>query len=234
MALPKLATATYELELPSTAEIIKYRPFLVKEQKVLMMASESKEDKQIVEAVKNIIKSCTFDKLDVNKLPMFDIEYIFIKLRAKSVGETAKVTVTCPDDEKTRAIVNINLDELDMTVKDDHSNKINITDDVSITMNYPLIDDFKDFDKGQGSTGFFDLIKKCIDEVVEGETIHKRIDFTNEDLNEFIDSLNSAQLSKIMKFYETMPRLRHVVEVENPKTKVKSEVVIEGLANFLA
>ena len=234
MALPKLATATYELELPSTAEIIKYRPFLVKEQKVLMMASESKEDKQIVEAVKNIIKSCTFDKLDVNKLPMFDIEYIFIKLRAKSVGETAKISVTCPDDEKTRAIVNINLDELDMTVKDDHSNKINITDDVSITMNYPLIDDFKDFDKGQGSTGFFDLIKKCIDEVVEGETIHKRIDFTNEDLNEFIDSLNSAQLSKIMKFYETMPRLRHVVEVENPKTKVKSEVVIEGLANFLA
>tara|TARA_B100001094_G_scaffold333338_1_gene410878 strand:- start:1295 stop:1999 length:705 start_codon:yes stop_codon:yes gene_type:complete len=234
MALPKLATATYELELPSTAEIIKYRPFLVKEQKVLMMASESKEDKQIVEAVKNIIKSCTFDKLDVNKLPMFDIEYIFIKLRAKSVGETAKISVTCPDDNKTRAIVNINLDELDMTVKDDHSNKINITDDVSITMNYPLIDDFKDFDKGQGSTGFFDLIKKCIDEVIEGETIHKRIDFTNEDLNEFIDSLNSAQLSKIMKFYETMPRLRHVVEVENPKTKVKSEVVIEGLANFLA
>ena len=234
MALPKLATATYELELPSTAEIIKYRPFLVKEQKVLMMASESKEDKQIVEAVKNIIKSCTFDKLDVDKLPLFDIEYIFIKLRAKSVGETAKVTVTCPDDEKTRAIVNINLDKIDMTIKEDHTNIINITDDVSLTLKYPLIDDFKNFKDSEGSTSFFGLIKKCVESVTEGETIHKRIDFTDKELDEFIDSLNGAQLSKIMKFYETMPRLRHVVEVENPKTKVKSEVVIEGLANFLA
>ena len=234
MALPKLATATYELELPSSAEIIKYRPFLVKEQKVLMMASESKEDKQIVEAVKSIIKSCTFDKVDVDNIPMFDLEYIFIKLRAKSVGETAKVSVTCPDDEKTKAIVEINLDKIDMTIKEDHTNIINITDDVSLTLKYPLIDDFKNFKEQEGSTSFFGLIKKCVESVTEGETIHKRIDFTDKELDEFIDSLNSAQLSKIMKFFETMPRLRHVVEVENPKTKVKSEVVIEGLANFLA
>ena len=234
MALPKLATATYELELPSSAEIIKYRPFLVKEQKVLMMASESKEDKQIVEAVKSIIKSCTFDKVDVDNIPMFDLEYIFIKLRAKSVGETAKVSVTCPDDEKTKAIVEINLDKIDMTIKEDHTNIINITDDVSLTLKYPLIDDFKNFKEQEGSTSFFGLIKKCVESVTEGETIHKRIDFTDKELDEFIDSLNSAQLSKVMKFFETMPRLRHVVEVENPKTKVKSEVVIEGLANFLA
>ena len=234
MALPKLATATYELELPSSAEIIKYRPFLVKEQKVLMMASESKEDKQIIEAVKSIIKSCTFDKVDVDNIPMFDLEYIFIKLRAKSVGETAKVSVTCPDDEKTKAIVEINLDKIDMTIKEDHTNIINITDDVSLKLKYPLIDDFKNFKEQEGSTSFFGLIKKCVESVTEGETIHKRIDFTDKELDEFIDSLNSAQLSKVMKFFETMPRLRHVVEVENPKTKVKSEVVIEGLANFLA
>jgi len=236
MALPKLATATYELELPSSAEIITYRPFLVKEQKVLMMASESKEDKQIIDAVKNIIKSCTFDKVDVNNIPMFDLEYIFIKLRAKSVGETAKVTVTCPDDEKTKAIVEINLDKIDMTIKEDHTNIINITDDVSLDLKYPLIDDFKSFDSEDSntSTNFFGLIKKCVASVTEGKTIHRRIDFTDKELDEFIDSLNSAQLSKVMKFFETMPRLRHVVEVENPKTKVKSEVVIEGLANFLA
>lgn len=234
MALPKLATATYELELPSSAEIIKYRPFLVKEQKVLMMASESKEDKQIIEAVKSIIKSCTFDKVDVDNIPMFDLEYIFIKLRAKSVGETAKVSVKCPDDETTKAIVEINLDKIDMTIKEDHTNIINITDDVSLKLKYPLIDDFKNFKEEEGSTSFFGLIKKCVESVTEGETIHKRIDFTDKELDEFIDSLNSAQLSKIMKFFETMPRLRHVVEVENPKTKVKSEVVIEGLANFLA
>ncbi len=236
MALPKLATATYELELPSSAEIITYRPFLVKEQKVLMMASESKEDKQIIDAVKNIIKSCTFDKVDVNNIPMFDLEYIFIKLRAKSVGETAKVTVTCPDDEKTKAIVEINLDKIDMTIKEDHTNIINITDDVSLDLKYPLIDDFKSFDSEDSNTSknFFGLIKKCVASVTEGKTIHRRIDFTDKELDEFIDSLNSAQLSKVMKFFETMPRLRHVVEVENPKTKVKSEVVIEGLANFLA
>lgn len=236
MALPKLATATYELELPSSAETIKYRPFLVKEQKVLMMASESKDDKQIIDAVKNIIKSCTFDKVDVDNIPMFDLEYIFIKLRAKSVGETAKVTVKCPDDETTKAIVEINLDKLDMTVKEDHTNIINITDDVSLNMKYPLIDDFKDFnnEKQQDSTSLFGLIKKCIESVTEGETVHNRIDFNNNELDEFIDSLNSNQLSKIMKFFETMPRLRHVVKVTNPKTKVESEVVIEGLANFLA
>lgn len=236
MALPRLDTPTYEITIPSTGETTKYRPFLVKEQKVLMMASESKEDKQIVEAVKNIIKSCTFDKVDVNNIPMFDLEYIFIKLRAKSVGETAKVTVTCPDDEKTKAIVEINLDKIDMTIKEDHTNIINITDDVSLDLKYPLIDDFKSFDSEDSNTSknFFGLIKKCVASVTEGKTIHRRIDFTDKELDEFIDSLNSAQLSKVMKFFETMPRLRHVVEVENPKTKVKSEVVIEGLANFLA
>ena len=234
MALPKLATATYELELPSSAETIKYRPFLVKEQKVLMMASESKDDKQIINAVKNIIKSCTFDKVDVDNIPMFDLEYIFIKLRAKSVGETAKVTVTCPDDNKTKAIIEVNLDKLDMTIKEDHTNIINITDDVSLNLKYPIIDDFKGFNEKQESTTFFDLIKKCVDSVNEGETIHRRIDFTDKELDEFIDSLNGEQLQKVMKFFETMPRLRHVVEVENPKTKVKSEIVIEGLANFLA
>jgi len=234
MALPKLATATYELELPSSAETIKYRPFLVKEQKVLMMASESKDDKQIIDAVKNIIKSCTFDKVDVDNIPMFDLEYIFIKLRAKSVGETAKVTVKCPDDETTKAIVEINLDKLDMTVKEDHTNIINITDDVSLNLKYPIIDDFKGFNEKQESTTFFDLIKKCVESVTEGETTHRRIDFTDRELDEFIDSLNGNQLTKVIKFFETMPKLRHVVEVENPKTKVKSEIVIEGLANFLA
>ena len=172
MALPKLATATYELELPSTAEIIKYRPFLVKEQKVLMMASESKEEKQIIEVYKNIIKSC-IGNLDVDKLFMFDIEYIFIKLRAKSVGETAKITVVT-DDKETKAVVDVNLDQIDMTVKEDHNNIININDEISLTMKYPLISDFAGSTSSNDSDAGFELMKKCIESVNEGDKIHRQ------------------------------------------------------------
>ena len=235
MALPKLATATYELQLPSTAETVKYRPFLVKEQKVLMMASESKDNKQITEAVRNIVTNCTFGKLDVDKLPLFDIEYIFIKLRAKSVGEKAMVSVLCPDDKKTRVPVEVNLDQIDMTMKEDHSNIINITDKVSINMGYPMLRDFTNTKTNVDDTSAaFSLIKMCISSVSEGNKTHERVDFTDKDLDEFIDSLNTEQLGKVMKFFDTMPKLRHVAKVVNPNTKHESEIVIEGLASFLA
>ena len=235
MALPKLATATYELQLPSTAETVKYRPFLVKEQKVLMMASESKDNKQITEAVRNIVTNCTFGKLDVDKLPLFDIEYIFIKLRAKSVGEKAMVSVLCQDDKKTRVPVEVNLDQIDMTMKEDHSNIINITDEVSINMGYPMLRDFTNTKTNVDDTSAaFSLIKMCISSVSEGNKTHERVDFTDKDLDEFIDSLNTEQLGKVMKFFDTMPKLRHVAKVVNPNTKHESEIVIEGLASFLA
>ena len=235
MALPKLATAKYELQLPSTAETIKYRPFLVKEQKVLMMANESKDQKQVIESVKEIITNCTFGAIDVNKLPLFDIEYIFIKLRAKSVGEKAKVSVICPDDKETKVDIEINLDQIDMTMKEDHSNIININDEVTMTMGYPMLKDFANVNVDTNDTdAAFSLIKNSVQSVSEGDKVHRRVDFTDIELEEFIDSLDTEQLGKVMNFYTTMPKLRHVVKVTNPKTKVQSDVVIEGLASFLA
>jgi len=209
MALPKLATAKYELQLPSTAETIK--------------------------SVKEIITNCTFGAIDVNKLPLFDIEYIFIKLRAKSVGEKAKVSVTCPDDKETKVDIEINLDQIDMTMKEDHSNIININDEVTMTMGYPMLKDFANVNVDTNDTdAAFSLIKNSVQSVSEGDKVHRRVDFTDIELEEFIDSLDTEQLGKVMNFYTTMPKLRHVVKVTNPKTKVQSDVVIEGLASFLA
>jgi hypothetical protein len=232
MALPKLDTPVYNLEVPSTGETIKYRPFLVKEQKILMMAEESKDENEVYNAMKTTITSCTFGDLDVESAPIFDVEYAFIKIRAKSVGETIDFRVICPDDNETYGETTVKLDEVEVQVEDEHTNIIEVTDKIKIIMKYPTIASAKNF---TGSTNdVFDILKNCINEVHHDETIYHRIDITDKDIEEFIEGFTVDQFKKVTDFFETMPKLRHFVEVINPKTKVKSQVLIEGLESFLA
>jgi hypothetical protein len=233
MALPKLETKTYTLTLPSTGEEIKYRPFLVKEQKTLMMAQESKVDSEIVDSMNQLIKDCTFEGVNPTTCPMFDAEYIFLKLRAKSVGEKVNITVTCPDDEETTVVVSLNLDDIECNMTDDHTNVVEIADEVKVFFNYPLLSSYKNIDKESDVTSLFNMIASCIKEIHFGEKIFNKVDMSEKDVTEFIESLSTIQFKKISDFFETMPRLRHAVEVTNPNTKVKSEVVIQGLQSFL-
>ena len=233
MALPKLNTPTHQLELPSTGEKIKYRPFLVKEQKLLMFAQESDDEGAIAETVLNIIESCTQGKIDARLLPVFDIEYIFLQLRAKSVGETANIKVKCPDDDSTYVDKTIKLDDIHVQMTAGHTNVVNITESVKMVLTYPIMSDMKGVDFSDGVSGTFNLISKCIHEIHDGETIHNRVDMTDQELDEFIDTLDTQQFESIMEFFNTMPKLRHIVSVTNPKTKKKGEVVLEGLDSFL-
>jgi len=232
MALPKLNTPQHELELPSTGEKVKFRPFLVKEQKLLMMAQESDKEEEISEAIMNIIDSCTTG-IDARKLPIFDIEYVFLKLRTKSVGETAEIKVKCPDDNKTFVDVTIKLDEVAVHMTADHTNVVQLTDNIKMIMKYPLMNDMKGVDFSDGITGTFSLISKCVHEIHDGDNIHNRIDMTDIELNDFIDTMDTQQFEKIMDFFNTMPKLRHAITVVNPKTKKKGEVMLEGLDSFL-
>ena len=232
MALPKLETKTYTLTLPSTGKDIKYRPFLVKEQKTLLMAQESKKDDEIVDAMSQLINDCTFGKVDPKKCPMFDAEYIFLKLRAKSIGEKADIQVTCPDDNETKVNVSVNIDEDECNMTEDHSNIVEITDTVKLIFNYPLLNSFKNIKVDNRTESLFNMINQCIKEIHYGENIYHKIDVSDDDLTEFVESLSSEQFKRVSDFFETMPRLRHPIEVTNPQTKVKSEIVLEGLQNF--
>ena len=233
MALPKLNTVTYELELPSTAEKLKYRPFLVKEQKVLMIAQESEDEKVIQESIASIISECTFDKVDPWELPSFDVEYIFLRIRGKSVGEKVKLNLLCPDDEKTRVDVNVDLSKVNVQMHVGHSTEIELTDDVKIIMSYPTLKDVGNIGTIDSETEqLFAMLKNCIYQIHEGDTIHQNIDINPKELDEFIDSLSTDHLDKINNFFETMPKLTHTVKVKNPKTKKTREVVIEGFQNF--
>ena len=237
MALPKLNTPTYELEVPSTDEKIKYRPFLVKEEKILLMAMESKDNAQIIQAVKDIVKSCTFDKVDVSSMPMFDVEYIFLNIRAKSVGEVSKLKILCPDDKKTYADVDLDLTEVSVQVGDDHTNKIELTNDMGVIMTYPTIDSFLESGIEQiTANNMLDVIGSCILQIYEnnGEKVYQGKDQTKKELEEFIESMNSAQFKKVQSFFDTMPKLSHKVKVKNPKTKKVSEVTLSGLNDFFA
>jgi hypothetical protein len=235
MALPKLETKTYTLTLPSTGEEIKYRPFLVKEQKTMLMAQNSDDDSEIVDAMSQLINTCTFGKVNPKTCPMFDAEYIFLKLRAKSVGEKTDIQVTCPDDKKTKVNVSLNLDEIECNMTENHTNVVNITDSVKIIFDYPLLTSFKNIDKDENeTTALFNMISNCVKEIHYGENIYNKVDISDEDLNEFIDSLDATQFKSVSEFFESMPRLRHIVQVTNPETKVKGEVVLEGLQTFLA
>ena len=234
MALPKLTTPEYTLTLPSTGEEIKYRAFLVKEQKLLMIANESEDEKQIVSAMTKLVSDCTFGKIDASVNPMFDIEYIFIHLRKRSVGSKVDLQITCPDDGETRVPVSIDLDDVGVQMSVEHSMDVELTDDIAIKFRYPLL---KDVDTLPDNIGDFErmlgLLYSCIETVTAGEEVHERIDMSNNEIEEFIESFTSEQLENVLKFFEDMPKLRHVVDVVNPKTKVKSEVVLEGIESFL-
>ena len=235
MALPKLTTPTYELEIPSTDEKIKFRPFLVKEEKILMIAMESKDNTQIINAVRDIVSACTFDKLDVGTMPMFDVEYIFLNIRAKSVGEVSKLKVLCPDDKKTYANVELDLTQVEVQVGDDHSNKIELTDDMGIIMTYPTIDSFLESGiETVNASNMLDVVGSCVLQIYEekGEKVYHAKDQTKKELTEFIESMNSGQFKKLQSFFDTMPKLTHTIKVKNPKTKKSSEITLSGLNDF--
>ena len=237
MALPKLNTPTYELEVPSTDEKIKYRPFLVKEEKILMIAMESKDNTQIVNAVRDIVSSCTFEKLNVANLPMFDVEYIFLQIRAKSVGEISKLKLLCPDDQKTYADVEVDLTKVEVQVKDDHTNKIELTDDMGMIMTYPTIDSFTDTGiQAVTAENMIEVIGSCILQIYEekGEKVYNAKDQTKKELTEFVEQMNTSQFKKMQAFFDTMPKLTHTVKVKNPKTKKSSDIVLNGLNDFFA
>ena len=234
MTLPTINVPTYELKIPSTKEKIKFRPFLVKEEKILLLALESGEDATISIALKQIVNNCTFEKLVLDDLALFDLEYLFLRVRAKSVGEVAHIRVMCPDDGETYVEVDVPLEEIEVDFPDEHTNDIKITDTVGVTMGYPQFEDYyKEFDENETSIDYsMNLIRKSIKNIYEGEEIHEKIDFNDKELTGFLESLNTDQFTKLQNFFSTMPRLKYDVEVTNPKTEVKSTVTLEGLNSF--
>ena len=237
MPLPKIATPLYELELPSTGETIQYRPFLVKEEKVLVIALESEDTKQITTAIKTVIKNCIRTKgVKVEDLPTFDIEYLFLNIRGKSVGEELEVNVTCPDDGKTQVPVTINLDDIQVQKNEEHTNQVKVDDSIMMEMKYPSLDQFIknnfDFEDGNAMDQSFELIASCIDKIYTEEEVWAAADCSKKEIIEFLEQMNSSQFKEIEKFFETMPKLSHTIKVKNPKTKKENEVVIEGLASF--
>jgi len=237
MPLPKIATPSYELELPSSGKTIKYRPFLVKEEKVLVIAMESEDTKQITNAIKAVLKSCVQTKgIKIESLPTFDIEYLFLNIRGKSVGEELEVNVICPDDGETTVPVMIALEDIQVEKMDGHSPQIKLDSKLMMEMKYPSLDEFIknnfDFKEENQMDQSFQLIASCIDKIYSDEEVWATADCTKKEVNEFLESMNSSQFKLIEKFFETMPKLQHTITVTNPNTKVKSDVVLEGLASF--
>lgn len=234
MALPKLDTPIYQLELPSNQQVVKYRPFLVKEQKILMMAQDADDKEDSYNMLAEIVDGCTFNNVDIKTMPIFDFEYLFMKIRCKSVGESAELSVLCPDDEVTRVPVTIDLDGIDVQVEDGHSNVVGVNDSIKIIMRYPTVNDIKSVGEAETLNNVMTLLKVCINEIHDGDTIHNMIDVTSKELDEFIDSLPTETFEKMATFFDTMPKLTHVIEVKNPKTEVTSEVVIQGMESFFS
>jgi len=239
MPLPKVSTPTYELEIPSLKKKIKYRPFLVKEEKILIIAMESDDPKQIASAVKDVIGNCILTRgIKVDSLATFDIEYLFLNIRGKSVGETADVLIICPDDGKTQVPMSIDLDDIKVEVSDDHTRDIKLDDDLSVRMRYPSMNEFikNNFTNKSDITvdDTFSVISSCIEQIYNEEESWSAKDCTKKELVEFIESLSSKQFKQIEKFFDTMPKLRHVIKVLNPNTGVENEIVMEGLTSFFA
>lgn len=231
MALPSLATIKYELTVPSTGENIEYRPFLVKEEKMLLLAQQTGEEKDIIRAVENIISECTFKKIDPKKLPIFDIEYIFIQLRSKSIGEVSTVMLTCPDDNETKVEVEINLEEIKCEFPENHSNNIQLTDDIGVIMNYPRVMNVSGVDTEDPTAGF-EIIKNCISQIYDSEQVYEKNDISKKELDEFINSMTHQQFMKVQEFFENIPKVRYRTKIKNPKTGVTSDLVVEGMQNF--
>ncbi len=240
MPLPKISTPTYELELPSTQKIVRYRPFLVKEEKVLLIALESEDTKEITNAIKAVIKNCVLTKgIKVETLPTFDIEYLFLNIRGKSVGETIEVNLICPDDGVSEVKKNIPIDDIKIQRTDGHTNQIKLDDNIMMELKYPSLEQFikNNFDFSENANQMdqsFELIGTCIDKIYTEEEVWVASDCTKKELNEFLESMNSSQFKEIENFFETMPKLSHTIKVKNPNTKKESDVVLEGLASFFA
>ena len=241
MPLPKIATPSYELELPSTGKTIQYRPFLVKEEKLLVIALESEDTKQITNAIKAVIRACILTKgVKVESLPTFDIEYLFLNIRGKSVGEDIDVNLICPDDNETEVSVSVSLDDIKVQKPEGHSNQIKLDNNLMMELKYPSLNEFikNNFDPNDTTKNpmdqSFDLIGSCISKIYNEDEVWAAADCSKKELNDFLDSMNSNQFKEVEKFFETMPKLSHTVKITNPKTKVESDVVLEGLASFFA
>jgi len=239
MPLPKITTPTYELELPSTQKKVRYRPFLVKEEKVLLIALETEDTKEITNAIRAVIKSCVLTRgIKVETLPTFDIEYLFLNIRGKSVGEVIEVNLICPDDGVTEVKKNIPIDDIKIQRTDGHTNQIKLDDNIMMELKYPSLDQFIknnfDFTEGNQMDQSFELIGSCIDKIYTEEEVWTASDCTKKELTEFLESMNSSQFKEIENFFETMPKLTHTIKVKNPNTEKENDVVLEGLASFFA
>jgi hypothetical protein len=237
MALPKLNVPRYELKVPSDGQRIKYRPFLVKEEKLLLLAMESQDQKMMIDTIQTLLENCTnLSKTAIKGLATFDFEYIFLNIRAKSVGESVELRVTSPDDGETTVPVTVNLDEVQVQFDENHEKTININESVSMVMKYPSMDMFVknnfDLDDANKVDTLFDLTIDCIESIVEGEDVYPASDSSKKELNEFLEQLNSQQFQSVQAFFETMPKLKHDIKFTNPKTKKKQTVTLEGLASF--
>ena len=238
MPLPKIATPYYDLELPSNGQKVEYRPFLVKEEKLLVLAMETQDQKQITKAIKEVIKSCVRGSIQVETLPTFDIEYLFLNIRGKSVGEEIELTVVAPDDEVTEVPVLINIDDIKVVKDDTHKADIDLGEGLMMRLKYPSLEQFisENFDMSGdvGVTQTFQLVASCIDTIYSEDEAWSTEDVTKKEVQEFVDQLNTKQFQEIEKFFSTMPKLSHTITIKNPKTKKKSEVVLEGLSSFFA
>ena len=237
MSLPKINEPEYTLVVPSTDEQIKFRPFLVKEEKFLLMAQEVGADEALYSAIKTLIKNCTLDKIDVDNLPLFDIEYIFLNIRAKSVGEVSKLKLICPDDKKTTADVEIDLNDVQVQVDENHTNKIELEKGMGMVMTYPTIDSLKGLGiQTINATNMIDVIGTCILQIYEneGEKVYEAGDQTKKELSDFIEQLQTKHFKKVQAFFDTMPKLKHTIKIKNPKTKKTSEITLTGLNDFFA
>ena len=237
MPLPKISTPTYELNLPSTGKKVQYRPFLVREEKLLVLALESENAKDITTAMKTVIKNCIQTRgVKVETLPTFDIEYLFLNIRGKSVGEEIEVNVICPDDEQTTVPVTLNVDDIQVQKSSEHTNTIKLDDKLVMEMKYPSLDQFIknnfDFSENSPMDQSFELISSCIDKIYNEEEVWSVADVTKKEITDFLEQMNSKQFKQIEKFFETMPKLSHEIKVKNPATGVESTVVLEGLASF--
>ena len=235
MALPTVDLPTHELEIPSNKKKIKFRPFLVKEEKVLLLALESEDDKNIRSAVHNLLKGCISSRIKIDKLATFDLEYIFLNIRAVSVGEVVDINVTCQDDEKTQVKYQLNLTNVNVTFPEGHSNKIMLTDDLGVIMRYPSFNRFVENQFAQKEVNedtVIEIIAESIDQIFQGEEVYDESTTTPKEFVEFVESLTNTQLEKLQTFFETSPRLEHKFKVKNPNTDVESDYTISGLASF--
>ena len=235
MALPKLEVPIYELTVPSTDEKIKYRPFLIKEEKILLIAMESGANEDVIQAVKQIVSECTFNTLKLGNMPMFDVEYIFLQIRSKSVGEVSKLKILCRDDGETYANVEVDLTEIEVQVNDDHTNKIELTDEMGVIMRYPTIDSFSTAGISDiTADNMLDVIVACIDKIYDkkGEEVYDSKDSSKKELMDFVEQMNTQQFQDVQAFFDSMPKLRHEITVVNPKTKKENIVALSGLNDF--